>query len=201
MHFIPSFLFRCMFHINAEVWLLNVLFGQRCECWMYLYVSVCVVCVCVSVSARGCECDRWVEQQCTAGLVSSLGWAAHCGGWKSIERRRNVAPVSVCVKSRWRMMMEESDSIPCTAEDGLLSSWRWNRTARDQVQIKQKIRDLPGLLKHGLNLRKKSVSYQCMMKDVFHHQYTTHIHHHWYYNMHEQPGVMRKCDWCVLSML
>ncbi|KAL0167152.1 hypothetical protein M9458_038996, partial [Cirrhinus mrigala] len=54
------------------------------------------------------------------------------------------------------MMMEESDSIPCTAEDGLLSSWRWNRTARDQVQIKQKIRDLPGLLKHGLNLRKKS---------------------------------------------
>uniref|UniRef100_A0A8C0YDB0 Rap guanine nucleotide exchange factor 5 n=2 Tax=Cyprinus carpio TaxID=7962 RepID=A0A8C0YDB0_CYPCA len=56
------------------------------------------------------------------------------------------------------MMMEESDSIPCTAEDGLLSSWRWNRTARDQVQIKQKIRDLPGLLKHGLNLRKKSQS-------------------------------------------
>ncbi len=113
-------------------------------------------CVCVCV----CVCDRWVEQQCTAGLVS------HCGGWRSIERRRNVAPLSVCVKSRWRkrrrrmMMMEESDSIPCTAEDGLLSSWRWNRTARDQVQIKQKIRDLPGLLKHGLNLRKKSVSYQ-----------------------------------------
>ncbi|KAI7799234.1 putative rap guanine nucleotide exchange factor 5, partial [Triplophysa rosa] len=53
---------------------------------------------------------------------------------------------------------EESDSIPCTAEDGLLSSWRWNRTARDQVQIKQKIRDLPGLLKHGLNLRKKTQS-------------------------------------------
>ncbi|KAA0709856.1 hypothetical protein E1301_Tti024232 [Triplophysa tibetana] len=57
-----------------------------------------------------------------------------------------------------RTMMEESDSIPCTAEDGLLSGWRWNRTARDQVQIKQKIRDLPGLLKHGLNLRKKTQS-------------------------------------------
>ncbi|KAK7139514.1 hypothetical protein R3I93_016600 [Phoxinus phoxinus] len=55
-------------------------------------------------------------------------------------------------------MMEDSDSLPCPAEDGLLSSWRWNRTARDQVQIKQKIRDLPGLLKHGLNLRKKSQS-------------------------------------------
>lgn len=77
--------------------------------------------------------------------------------------------------------MEESDSIPCTAEDGLLSSWRWNRTARDQVQIKQKIRDLPGLLKHGLNLRKKSVSYQYMpVRDeecVFRDQYTTHFHH------------------------
>ncbi|XP_056597514.1 rap guanine nucleotide exchange factor 5 isoform X2 [Triplophysa dalaica] len=57
-----------------------------------------------------------------------------------------------------RTMMEESDSIPCAAEDGLLSGWRWNRTARDQVQIKQKIRDLPGLLKHGLNLRKKTQS-------------------------------------------
>ncbi|XP_051991391.1 rap guanine nucleotide exchange factor 5-like isoform X2 [Xyrauchen texanus] len=51
--------------------------------------------------------------------------------------------------------MEES-SIPCSTEDGHLPSWRWNRSARDQVQIKPKVRDLPGLLKHGLNLRKKS---------------------------------------------
>ncbi|XP_062871183.1 rap guanine nucleotide exchange factor 5 isoform X2 [Trichomycterus rosablanca] len=49
--------------------------------------------------------------------------------------------------------MEESES---SAEDGLLATWRWNRNAREQVQIKQKIRDLPGLLKHGLHLRKKS---------------------------------------------
>ncbi|KAI4900352.1 hypothetical protein NFI96_005872 [Prochilodus magdalenae] len=53
--------------------------------------------------------------------------------------------------------MEESESIPCAPEDGLLASWRWNRSAREQVQLKQKIRDLPGLLKHGLHLRKKSV--------------------------------------------
>ncbi|XP_062871178.1 rap guanine nucleotide exchange factor 5 isoform X1 [Trichomycterus rosablanca] len=51
--------------------------------------------------------------------------------------------------------MEESES---SAEDGLLATWRWNRNAREQVQIKQKIRDLPGLLKHGLHLRKKSQS-------------------------------------------
>uniref|UniRef100_A0A3Q2FVS8 DEP domain-containing protein n=1 Tax=Cyprinodon variegatus TaxID=28743 RepID=A0A3Q2FVS8_CYPVA len=44
------------------------------------------------------------------------------------------------------------------AEDGLLPGLRWNRSARDQAQLKHKIRDLPGLLKHGLHLRKKSVS-------------------------------------------
>ncbi|KAM7373092.1 hypothetical protein PAMP_007972 [Pampus punctatissimus] len=48
--------------------------------------------------------------------------------------------------------MEDSE----TAEDGLLAGLRWNRSARDQVQLKHKIRDLPGLLKHGLHLRKKS---------------------------------------------
>lgn len=51
--------------------------------------------------------------------------------------------------------MEDSESA---ADDGLLGTWRWNRNAREQVQLKQKIRDLPGLLKHGLHLRKKSVS-------------------------------------------
>ncbi|XP_028820555.1 rap guanine nucleotide exchange factor 5 isoform X2 [Denticeps clupeoides] len=52
--------------------------------------------------------------------------------------------------------MEESDSAPCAAEDGLLAPWRWSRTAREPAQLRQKIRDLPGLLKHGLHLRKKS---------------------------------------------
>lgn len=47
---------------------------------------------------------------------------------------------------------------PEPAEDGLIASWRWNRSARDQAQLKHKIRDLPGLLKHGLHLRKKSQS-------------------------------------------
>ena len=47
---------------------------------------------------------------------------------------------------------------PEPAEDSLLSSLRWTRSARDQAQLKHKIRDLPGLLKHGLHLRKKSVS-------------------------------------------
>uniref|UniRef100_A0A1A8EPQ9 Rap guanine nucleotide exchange factor (GEF) 5 n=1 Tax=Nothobranchius korthausae TaxID=1143690 RepID=A0A1A8EPQ9_9TELE len=44
------------------------------------------------------------------------------------------------------------------AEDGVLAGLRWNRSARDQAQLKHKIRDLPGLLKHGLHLRKKSQS-------------------------------------------
>ncbi|XP_026204013.1 rap guanine nucleotide exchange factor 5 isoform X2 [Anabas testudineus] len=44
------------------------------------------------------------------------------------------------------------------AEDGLLAGLRWNRSARDPAQLKHKIRDLPGLLKHGLHLRKKSQS-------------------------------------------
>ncbi|XP_060753631.1 rap guanine nucleotide exchange factor 5 [Tachysurus vachellii] len=51
--------------------------------------------------------------------------------------------------------MEDSES---NADDGLLATWRWSRNAREQVQLKQKIRDLPGLLKHGLHLRKKSQS-------------------------------------------
>ncbi|XP_070840339.1 rap guanine nucleotide exchange factor 5 [Chaetodon trifascialis] len=50
--------------------------------------------------------------------------------------------------------MEDSEPT----EDGLLAGLRWNRSARDQAQLKHKIRDLPGLLKHGLHLRKKSQS-------------------------------------------
>ncbi|XP_056154444.1 rap guanine nucleotide exchange factor 5 [Lampris incognitus] len=45
------------------------------------------------------------------------------------------------------------------AEDGLLAGLRWSsRGAREQAQLRQKIRDLPGLLKHGLHLRKNSQS-------------------------------------------
>ncbi|XP_066571671.1 rap guanine nucleotide exchange factor (GEF) 5a [Amia ocellicauda] len=54
--------------------------------------------------------------------------------------------------------MEEAEDSPCGPEDtGVLATWRWNKSAKDQVQLKQKIRDLPALLKHGLHLRKKSV--------------------------------------------
>uniref|UniRef100_A0A3B4BHJ4 DEP domain-containing protein n=1 Tax=Periophthalmus magnuspinnatus TaxID=409849 RepID=A0A3B4BHJ4_9GOBI len=59
------------------------------------------------------------------------------------------------------------DSEP--AEDGLLAGLRWNRTARDQAQLKHKIRDLPGLLKHGLHLRKKSVSVFPLLTSSFTH--------------------------------
>ncbi|XP_061103577.1 rap guanine nucleotide exchange factor 5b isoform X1 [Conger conger] len=52
--------------------------------------------------------------------------------------------------------MGEAEGMPSASEDGLLA-WRWNKNAKEQVQLKQKIRDLPGLLKHGLHLRKKSV--------------------------------------------
>ncbi|XP_064204046.1 rap guanine nucleotide exchange factor 5b isoform X2 [Anguilla rostrata] len=53
--------------------------------------------------------------------------------------------------------MGEAEGMPSASEDGLLTAWRWNKNAKEQVQLKQKIRDLPGLLKHGLHLRKKSV--------------------------------------------
>ncbi|KAG7469718.1 hypothetical protein MATL_G00131790 [Megalops atlanticus] len=53
--------------------------------------------------------------------------------------------------------MGEAEGMPSASEDGLLTTWRWNKNAKEQVQLKQKIKDLPGLLKHGLHLRKKSV--------------------------------------------
>lgn len=126
-------------------------FGKSASC-----LHLRVLCVC----ARAC--DRWVERraQCAAGLSRLCRFSrfiAAAAGPSSVARY--VAPAPVRVRRMMRTMMEESESIPCAAEDGLLSGWRWNRTARDQVQIKQKIRDLPGLLKHGLNLRKKTVSY------------------------------------------
>uniref|UniRef100_A0A3B3QL35 DEP domain-containing protein n=1 Tax=Paramormyrops kingsleyae TaxID=1676925 RepID=A0A3B3QL35_9TELE len=55
-------------------------------------------------------------------------------------------------------MEEAADGAPSSApEDGHLATWRWGRNAKEQVQLKQKIRDLPALLKHGLHLRRKSV--------------------------------------------
>ncbi|KAL0962041.1 hypothetical protein UPYG_G00334960 [Umbra pygmaea] len=54
--------------------------------------------------------------------------------------------------------MDESEP---GGEDGMVGGWRWNNRntgAREQAQLRQKIRDLPGLLKHGLHLRKKSQS-------------------------------------------
>lgn len=72
--------------------------------------------------------------------------------------------MSVCERSgsrreKYRQTdMEDSES---GGEDGMVGGSRWNNRntgARDQTQLRQKIRDLPGLLKHGLHLRKKSVS-------------------------------------------
>ncbi|KAL4629741.1 rap guanine nucleotide exchange factor 5 isoform X2 [Arapaima gigas] len=54
--------------------------------------------------------------------------------------------------------MEDTESAPCASEDGHLATWRWSRTTKEQVQLKQKIRELPALLKHGLHLRRKSQS-------------------------------------------
>uniref|UniRef100_W5N0M7 Rap guanine nucleotide exchange factor 5 n=1 Tax=Lepisosteus oculatus TaxID=7918 RepID=W5N0M7_LEPOC len=56
--------------------------------------------------------------------------------------------------------MGDAEDRPCAADEGLLATWRWSRSAREQVQLKQKIRDLPALLKHGLHLRKKSAEAQ-----------------------------------------
>ncbi|XP_041102239.1 rap guanine nucleotide exchange factor 5 isoform X2 [Polyodon spathula] len=54
--------------------------------------------------------------------------------------------------------MEGSGDIPgtCTPDVGLLATWRWSKNAKDQVHLKQKIKDLPALLKHGLHLRKRT---------------------------------------------
>lgn len=73
--------------------------------------------------------------------------ARECGGQtKELEDRAAAVGATG--------VMEDSEP----AEDGVLAGLRWNRSARDQAQLKHKIRDLPGLLKHGLHLRKKSVS-------------------------------------------
>ncbi|KPP77550.1 hypothetical protein Z043_103021, partial [Scleropages formosus] len=47
------------------------------------------------------------------------------------------------------------------AEDGRTKSRQWRSKAREQVHLKQKIRELPALLKHGLTLRKRSVENGC----------------------------------------
>ncbi|XP_039593644.1 rap guanine nucleotide exchange factor 5 [Polypterus senegalus] len=45
----------------------------------------------------------------------------------------------------------------CAPEVGHLGTWRWSKNTREQVQLKQRLKDLPALLKHGLTLRKRSV--------------------------------------------
>ncbi|MGH0159720.1 UNVERIFIED_CONTAM: hypothetical protein FKN15_066441 [Acipenser sinensis] len=59
--------------------------------------------------------------------------------------------------------MEGSGDIPgtCTPDVGLLATWRWSKNAKEQVHLKQKIKDLPALLKHGLHLRKKTAETAC----------------------------------------
>ncbi|XP_023680035.1 rap guanine nucleotide exchange factor 5-like [Paramormyrops kingsleyae] len=51
----------------------------------------------------------------------------------------------------------EEDGLLCSPQDGLLKNWRWGKQVKDQAHLKQRIRDIPGLLKQGLHLRKKSV--------------------------------------------
>lgn len=74
--------------------------------------------------------------------------------WRQWGRRQAARGHAVRGGEEGGWTMEDSEP----AEDGLLAGLRWNRSARDQAQLKHKIRDLPGLLKHGLHLRKKSVS-------------------------------------------
>ncbi|XP_072365318.1 rap guanine nucleotide exchange factor 5 isoform X1 [Scyliorhinus torazame] len=43
----------------------------------------------------------------------------------------------------------------CVPDVGLLAALKWSRNAKGQGQLKQKIKDIPALLKNGLNLKKK----------------------------------------------
>ncbi|XP_041104918.1 rap guanine nucleotide exchange factor 5-like isoform X2 [Polyodon spathula] len=54
--------------------------------------------------------------------------------------------------------MEGSGDIPdiCTPEVGQPATCIWSKNTKEQVHLKQKIKDLPALLKHGLQLRKKT---------------------------------------------
>ncbi|XP_018596274.2 rap guanine nucleotide exchange factor 5b isoform X2 [Scleropages formosus] len=52
------------------------------------------------------------------------------------------------------------------AEDGRTKSRQWRSKAREQVHLKQKIRELPALLKHGLTLRKRSVENSESIEDA-----------------------------------
>ncbi|XP_072561500.1 rap guanine nucleotide exchange factor 5 isoform X1 [Paramormyrops kingsleyae] len=83
-----------------------------------------------------------------SGRAARGGADAHSG-----DRRSGAALRESC----GRAMEEAADGAPSSApEDGHLATWRWGRNAKEQVQLKQKIRDLPALLKHGLHLRRKS---------------------------------------------
>ncbi|KAK6491373.1 rap guanine nucleotide exchange factor 5 isoform X1 [Huso huso] len=64
--------------------------------------------------------------------------------------------------------MEGSGDIPgtCTPEVGQPATWRWSKSAKEQVHLKQKIKDLPALLKQGLHLRKKTAETQIVVPDA-----------------------------------
>ncbi|XP_072431417.1 rap guanine nucleotide exchange factor 5 isoform X1 [Chiloscyllium punctatum] len=59
--------------------------------------------------------------------------------------------------------MAQPTDIPgsfCVPEVGLLAALKWSRNVKGQGQLKQKIKDLPALLKNGLNLKKKQADVQ-----------------------------------------
>ncbi|XP_048415489.1 rap guanine nucleotide exchange factor 5 isoform X2 [Stegostoma tigrinum] len=59
--------------------------------------------------------------------------------------------------------MAQRTDIPgsfCVPEVGLLAAIKWSRNVKGQGQLKQKIKDLPALLKNGLNLKKKQADVQ-----------------------------------------
>eukprot|EP00062_Callorhinchus_milii_P002100 gi/632937912/ref/XP_007901514.1/ PREDICTED: rap guanine nucleotide exchange factor 5 isoform X2 [Callorhinchus milii] len=54
--------------------------------------------------------------------------------------------------------MAQQNDIPgslCVPEVGLLAALKWSRNAKEQGHLKQRIKDLPSLLKNGFNFRKK----------------------------------------------
>ncbi|XP_067864968.1 rap guanine nucleotide exchange factor 5-like isoform X3 [Heterodontus francisci] len=59
--------------------------------------------------------------------------------------------------------MAQPTDVPsslCVPEVGLLAALKWSRNVKGQGQLKQKIKDLPALLKNGLNLKKKQADVQ-----------------------------------------
>lgn len=118
--------------------------------------------LCGSLTPRGLVADagRWVwargggKWRTGAGAGGGAPFCEDTLKTPSSSGRRTARGLETGGGEVGKRTMEDSEP----AEDGLLAGLRWNRSARDQAQLKHKIRDLPGLLKHGLHLRKKSVS-------------------------------------------